>query len=112
MKIAIISSFTVRDLRQFRTSIKNYKDLDKESFSVNKLLRKIVIFSSQLSGSLDSNKRNSWMEYVASFLPESYTEEGPKPIQVSLCDYASAGNGEEPSTFQVWMPQLYDPGEA
>ena len=57
------------------------------------------------------NKKNTWMEYVASFLPESYTEEGPSPIKVSLCDYASAGNGKEPSTFQVWMPQLYDPRE-
>lgn len=53
-------------------------------------------------------KGNTWMEYMASFLPESYTEEGPSPIYVSLCDYASAGNGKEPSTFQVWMPQLYD----
>ena len=58
-----------------------------------------------------SNKKNTWMEYAASFLPESYTEEGPSPIKVSLCDYASAGNGKEPSTFQVLMPQLYDPGE-
>lgn len=61
--------------------------------------------------SSDTNKKNTWIEYVASFLPESYTEEGPSPIKVSLCDYASAGNGKEPSTFQVWMPQLYDPRE-
>ena len=33
-------------------------------------------------------------------------------IAVSLCDYASAGNGKEPSTFQVWMHQLYDPRKA
>jgi hypothetical protein len=59
----------------------------------------------------DVRKENTWMEYVASFLPESYTEEGPIPIPVSLCDYASAGNGEAPSSFQVWMPQLYDPRE-
>jgi DUF1680 family protein len=65
----------------------------------------------QLS-SPDSNNKNTWLEYVATFLPESYTEEGPMPIKVSLCDYASAGNGKEPSTFQVWIPQLYDPREA
>ena len=64
----------------------------------------------QLTSSAIS-KRNTWMEYVASFLPESYTEDGPKPIPVSLCDYASAGNGAQPSTFQVWIPQLYDPKE-
>jgi len=46
------------------------------------------------------------LQYGAAFLPESYTETGPTPIQIDLCDYASAGNGKEQSTFQVWMPQL------
>ena len=64
----------------------------------------------QLTSS-DTNKKNTWLEYVASFIPESYTEEEPSPIKVSLCGYASAGNGKQPSTFQVWMPQLYEPGE-
>jgi DUF1680 family protein len=52
---------------------------------------------------------NTWMQYRASFLPESYTETGPVPVQIRLCDYASAGNGKEQSTFQVWMPQLFNP---
>jgi DUF1680 family protein len=54
---------------------------------------------------------NIWMQYEAFFIPESYTETGPKPTQIRLCDYASAGNGKEQSTFQVWMPQLYNPRE-
>jgi hypothetical protein len=28
-------------------------------------------------------------------------------IDIPLIDYASAGNGKEKSTFQVWLPQLY-----
>lgn len=56
-----------------------------------------------------TNNNHIWMQYNASFLPESYTETGPKPINVLLCDYASAGNGEKASIFQVWMPQLYSP---
>ncbi len=58
---------------------------------------------------VDQNK--NWMQYRASFMPEAYTEAGPQPIQLLLCDYASAGNGDVQSTFQVWMPQLYDPRE-
>ena len=58
----------------------------------------------------ESDARGSvWMQYKASFLPESYTEAGPVPVQIRLCDYASAGNGKEQSTFQVWMPQLFNP---
>ncbi|GAA4801592.1 hypothetical protein GCM10023231_32940 [Olivibacter ginsenosidimutans] len=50
---------------------------------------------------------NTWMLYQASFLPESYTEKGASPIDFTLCDYASAGNGKIASTFAVWLAQLY-----
>ena len=51
-----------------------------------------------------------WMEFNASFMPESYMEGGPKPIKVTLCDYASAGNSKEGHPFfKVWLPQLFDP---
>lgn len=51
-----------------------------------------------------------WMEYKASFIPESYAEGGSKPVSVVLCDYASAGNSKEGApTFKVWLPQLFDP---
>ena len=52
-----------------------------------------------------------WMQYTALFLPESYKEGGPQPIEMTLCDYASAGNGKDKSVFQVWIPQLIDPKE-
>lgn len=51
-----------------------------------------------------------WMEFKASFNPESYAEEAGKPISVILCDYASAGNANEGHPqFRVWLPQLLDP---
>ena len=50
---------------------------------------------------------NIWMQYKAKFLPESYKEVAADPVEISLCDYASAGNGIEPSVFNVWMPQLF-----
>ncbi|MCE1199291.1 MAG: glycoside hydrolase family 127 protein [Marinilabiliales bacterium] len=51
-----------------------------------------------------------WMEFQAPFMPESYREAGAKPVQVHLCDYASAGNAREGHpVFRVWLPQLYDP---
>lgn len=58
-----------------------------------------------------NRKDNIWMKCRASFMPESYTETGAQPMNIILCDYASAGNGEERSVFQVWMPQLYNPRE-
>ena len=50
-----------------------------------------------------------WMQYRATFLPESYTEEGPSPRQVTLINYSSAGYGKDASTYRVWIPQLFNP---
>ena len=51
-----------------------------------------------------------WMAFQASFIPESYQEGGSGPVQVTLCDYASAGNTHEGHPhFRVWLPQLVDP---
>ncbi|WP_234955621.1 glycoside hydrolase family 127 protein [Hoylesella oralis] len=53
---------------------------------------------------------NIWMMFKACFYPESYKEEEPEPIEVELCDYASAGNATSSFPFfKVWMPQLYNP---
>jgi DUF1680 family protein len=55
-----------------------------------------------------SGKKDVWMEVKGLFAPESYPENREKPMQISLCDYASAGNGAETSYFVVWMAQLVD----
>jgi len=51
-----------------------------------------------------------WFSAKASFIIESHGEGGPKPVQLLLCDYASAGNTfDAASRFRVWIPQLVDP---
>ncbi len=50
-----------------------------------------------------------YLQFNAKFLLESHKEGGSKPVQLTLCDYASAGNThDETSHFCVWIPQLYD----
>ncbi|QNL50447.1 glycoside hydrolase family 127 protein [Olivibacter sp. SDN3] len=56
------------------------------------------------------NKAGFWMLYHASFIPESYREKGADPLSIILCDYASAGYGDETNPFfQTWIPQVVDP---
>jgi len=57
---------------------------------------------------LETNSNDVWMQFTAQFMPESYTEYPAKPLTINLCDYASAGNGEEHAFFQTWLPQLID----
>jgi hypothetical protein len=53
-----------------------------------------------------------WMEFKALFMLESHKEAVNKPISLLLCDYASAGNtNDETSWFRVWFPQALDPRE-
>lgn len=47
----------------------------------------------------------------AKFIPESYTEAAKGPVDITLCDYASAGNGAGKSFYAVWWPQLLRPSE-
>jgi len=57
-----------------------------------------------------SKDSNIWMTFSANFLPETYTETGAAPVEIELCDYASAGNTmSEYPFFKVWLPQLFDP---
>ncbi|HLO60171.1 MAG TPA: beta-L-arabinofuranosidase domain-containing protein [Bacteroidales bacterium] len=57
-----------------------------------------------------SNDPSIWMQFSAEFLPESYAEEGPRPVSMVLCDYASAGNTyDERSWFRTWFPEIIDP---
>lgn len=52
-------------------------------------------------------------KFKAPFITESYNEGGGNPIQVILCDYASAGNSKEDHPqFKVWLPQLFDLGKS
>jgi DUF1680 family protein len=52
-----------------------------------------------------------YLMFNANFIPESYTEAAKGPVAITLCDYASAGNGSDHSFFEVWSPQLFHPSD-
>lgn len=55
-------------------------------------------------------KENIWMQFSATFYPESYREGPAQAETLLLCDYASAGNtNDATSRFRVWLPKLVDP---
>lgn len=60
---------------------------------------------------ISKSGNNPYLTCKASFIPESYTESPQGPISITLCDYASAGNGEDHSFFAVWLQQLINPKE-
>ena len=56
------------------------------------------------------NQNGIWMKYKSSFKMESYKEGDDKPVEITLCDLASAGNTfDAQSWFRVWLPQSFDP---
>lgn len=56
------------------------------------------------------NQEGIWMKYKASFVVESHKEGGSKPVPITFCDFASAGNTlDDHSWFRVWLPQSIDP---
>jgi len=57
-----------------------------------------------------TNQHGIWMKYKGSFMIESHKEAENNPVDITFCDYASAGNTlDEHSWFRVWLPQSYDP---
>ena len=60
--------------------------------------------------SAGTNQDGIWMKYKGSFMLESHKEAENKPVDITFCDYASAGNTlDEQSWFRVWLPQSFDP---
>ncbi|MHB1922970.1 MAG: glycoside hydrolase family 127 protein [Chitinophagaceae bacterium] len=58
------------------------------------------------------NQNGIWMQYKVPFMLESYKESGDQPVNILLCDYASAGNTwDKRSWFRVWFPQPFDPSK-
>jgi DUF1680 family protein len=51
-----------------------------------------------------------WMAFSAPFMMESHKESANKPVDLLICDYASAGNThDDRSRFRVWLTQMIDP---
>jgi len=60
--------------------------------------------------SAGTNQDGIWMKYKGAFIIESHQEAENKPVEITFCDYASAGNTlDEHSWFRVWLPQSFDP---
>jgi len=60
--------------------------------------------------SAGTNQNGIWMKYKGSFMIESHQEGENKPVDITFCDYASAGNTlDEHSWFRIWLPQSFDP---
>jgi DUF1680 family protein len=56
------------------------------------------------------NSHGIWMSFKSSFKAETNKEEDSGAVEITLCDYASAGNTiDEHSWFRVWLPQSFDP---
>lgn len=59
---------------------------------------------------IEESKGDIWLKFKVPFKVEGLEA---KPISLTLCDYASAGNTwNEGSRFRVWLPQLYDAEKA
>ena len=56
------------------------------------------------------NQDGIWMKYKSLFKIESYKEGDDHPVEITLCDYASAGNTlDVKSWFRIWLPQSINP---
>lgn len=58
---------------------------------------------------VNNGKAGYTMLFNAEFTPESFTEVPKGPVNIQLCDYASAGNVQPLSFYKVWTTQLFNP---
>lgn len=77
----------------------------QERIPMNAILAPLLNKENRIELTPDNNP-SSWLSFKAKFIPESYSEQGAAPIEIQLCDYASAGNMKPLSFFQTWFPQL------
>jgi len=87
--------------------LKLYNTLGRKKQEFKPLIDKEGYLNLEPAG---SNQNGIWMKYKSVFILESNKEEADKPVEITLCDYASAGNTlDGHSWFRVWLPQSYDP---
>ncbi len=87
------------------------RDSRFEGASIESVLKPVVNKQGYIDLNVTTPDGGANMVFKASFMPESYTENGSGPVTITLCDYASAGNGTEHSFYKVWLQQLVDPRE-
>ncbi|WP_300598748.1 beta-L-arabinofuranosidase domain-containing protein [Niabella sp.] len=57
---------------------------------------------------VEAKTDDCWLQFEAKFQAENYKEQGAPPVTATFCDYASAGNGAKSSTFQTWIPLIFN----
>jgi DUF1680 family protein len=85
------------------------RDTRFEGASIIAVLKPVADKNGYINLTEVPDQANDGMLYKANFIPESYTESAKGPVAITLCDYASAGNNNENSFFEVWWPQLLQP---
>lgn len=89
------------------------RDTRFESTNLSAVMRPVTDKNGyvQLTDLINSSSDDIMVLCKAKFIPESYTEVPKGPVDITLCDYASAGNGTQNSFYAVWWPQLLRPSE-
>ncbi len=78
--------------------------------SVDESITPIANKEGYLDLQVEPSPGDFWVKGRARFQLESYTEKGADPVELNLCDYASAGLTYTPeSRFRIWFQQRYDP---
>ena len=78
----------------------------QENFPVGINLSPISTANNRIKLTPVDSQGKSVLLFKAQFLPESYSEKGALPIDILLCDYASAGHIKQESFIQTWFPQI------
>jgi DUF1680 family protein len=101
-----------RSIAIMRGPIVLARDARFEGAGIEAVLKPVTDSNSRIELSEISNNTTDdvYMLFKAKFIPESYTENANGPVSITLCDYASAGNGHENSFYKVWTAQLFNPG--
>ncbi|MDB4920251.1 beta-L-arabinofuranosidase domain-containing protein [Mucilaginibacter sp.] len=101
-----------RSIAIMRGPIVLARDARFEGAGIEAVLKPVTDSNSHIELSEISNNTadDVYMLFKAKFIPESYTENAKGPVSITLCDYASAGNGHESSFYKVWTAQLFNPG--
>lgn len=100
---------SIRSATIVRGPIVLARDTRFEGASIIAVLKPVADKNGYINLTEVPDQANEGMLYKANFIPESYTESAKGPVAITLCDYASAGNNNENSFFEVWWPQLLQP---
>jgi DUF1680 family protein len=103
---------TLRSNAIMRGPVVLARDSRFEGVDIESVLKPVIKDKSYIELVPLTNAAGARMAFQAMFIPESYTEGARGPVKITLCDYASAGNGAVGSFYKVWLPQLVNPRDS